>query len=147
MKHIVIFYAAYEASNVKMSVIHEKTSNHDTQDRNSYPSCSVEKVFLKISQILQENTCARVSFLITLQASGTVFFCEFCEIYKNTFYTEQLRTTASDKKEKVCPFTLTTQLNFIISFDRGFWSNYLRELPQLNVTTFTWRSLANYNFS
>ena len=26
--------------------------------------CSVEKVFLEISQNLQENTCARVSFLI-----------------------------------------------------------------------------------
>ena len=30
--------------------------------------CSVEKVFLEISQISQANTCARVSFLIKLQA-------------------------------------------------------------------------------
>ena len=30
--------------------------------------CSVEKVFLKISQNSPENTCARVSFLIKLQA-------------------------------------------------------------------------------
>ena len=30
--------------------------------------CSVKKVFLRISQISQENTCARVSFLIKLQA-------------------------------------------------------------------------------
>ena len=30
--------------------------------------CSVEKVFLKILQYLQESTCARVSFLIKLQA-------------------------------------------------------------------------------
>ena len=29
--------------------------------------CSVKKVFLKISQNLQENTCTRVSFLIKLQ--------------------------------------------------------------------------------
>ena len=29
-----------------------------------------EKVFLEISQNPQENTCARVSFLIKLQASG-----------------------------------------------------------------------------
>ena len=29
-----------------------------------------EKVFLEISQNSQENTCARVSFLIKLQASG-----------------------------------------------------------------------------
>ena len=32
--------------------------------------CSVKKVFLEISQNSQENTCARVSFLIKLQASG-----------------------------------------------------------------------------
>ena len=30
--------------------------------------CSVKKVFLQISQNSQENTCARVSFLIKLQA-------------------------------------------------------------------------------
>ena len=32
--------------------------------------CSVKKVFLKISDNSQENTRARVSFLIKLQASG-----------------------------------------------------------------------------
>ena len=32
--------------------------------------CSVKKVFLEISQNLQENTCAIVSFLIKLQAWG-----------------------------------------------------------------------------
>ena len=32
--------------------------------------CYVEKVFLKISQNSQKNTCARVSFLIKLQASS-----------------------------------------------------------------------------
>ena len=56
--------------------------------------CSVRKVFLQISQYSQENTCARVSFLITLQASGCNFikkealaqalFLEFCEISENT---------------------------------------------------------------
>ena len=32
----------------------------------SHPRCSVKKVFLEISQNLQENTCGRVSFLIKL---------------------------------------------------------------------------------
>ena len=36
--------------------------------RNSHRRCSVEKVFLEISQNSQENTSARVSFLIKLQA-------------------------------------------------------------------------------
>ena len=35
--------------------------------------CSVKKMFLEISQNLQENTWARVSFLIKLQASFSFF--------------------------------------------------------------------------
>ena len=55
----------------------------------------MKKVFLEISQHSQESTCARVSFLIKLQASGLqlikkealamVFSCEFCEISKSAF--------------------------------------------------------------
>ena len=52
--------------------------------------CSVKKVFLEILQNSQENTYARVSFLIKLQtwkkALAQVFSCEFCQISKNTFY-------------------------------------------------------------
>ena len=44
--------------------------------------CSVKKVFLKISQSSEENTWARASFLIKLP----VFSCEYCEIFKNTFF-------------------------------------------------------------
>ena len=44
--------------------------------------CSVKKVFIKISQNSQENTCARVSLLITLQVS------KFLRTY---FLTEHLR--------------------------------------------------------
>ena len=57
--------------------------------------CSVKNVFLKISQNSQENTCARASFLIRLQAETCNFIknktlaqiccCEFCKIFKNTF--------------------------------------------------------------
>ena len=54
--------------------------------------CSIKKVFLQNSQNSQENTCARASFLIKLQARGS---CEFCEIFKNIFFTDYLRTTAS----------------------------------------------------
>ena len=44
----------------------------------------LEKLFLELSENSQEKTCARVSFLIKLQA---------CEISKKTFYTEYLRAT------------------------------------------------------
>ena len=67
--------------------------------------CSIRKVFLKILQNSQENTCTRVLFLIKLQAEACnfikketlaqVFSCEFCEIFKNTFFTGHLRATAS----------------------------------------------------
>ena len=53
-------------------------------------------MLLEISQNSQENTYARDSFLIKLQASSCnfikkeslalVFSCEFCEISKNTFF-------------------------------------------------------------
>ena len=49
-------------------------------------SCSVKKVFLEISQNSKKSTCARVSFSIKLQASGLRFSCEFCKIFKNTFF-------------------------------------------------------------
>ena len=65
-------------------------------------------MFLKISQNSQENTCARLSFLIKLQASfmrkdtlTQVFYCDFWEVFKNTFFTEQLWTTASEILENV----------------------------------------------
>ena len=65
-------------------------------------------MFLEILQISLENTCARVSFLIKLQASGPqpcnfiktetlaqVFSGEFCEVSKKTFFTEHLWATVS----------------------------------------------------
>ena len=50
----------------------------------SHRRCSVKKLFLKISQCSQENTFVGVS----------VFSCESCEIFKNTYFEEHLRTTA-----------------------------------------------------
>ena len=61
-----------------------------------------KKGILRISEHSQENTCARVSFLIKLQALDLqlyyketlrlVFSCEFCEISMNAifFVTEHL---------------------------------------------------------
>ena len=66
-------------------------------------------MFLEILENSQGNTSARVSFLIKLQAEAgvcnfinketlaQVFSCEFCEIHKNTFFTEHLWVTASEE--------------------------------------------------
>ena len=78
-----------------------------------------KQVFLEISQNLQENPYVRLSFLITLQASGLkatllkytlalVFSCKFCKISKNIFFTEDLCTDASKNKLK------------------DFWLNFLK---------------------
>ena len=65
--------------------------------RSSHRRCAIKKGVLKISQNSLENTCARVSFLVKLLACWPeVFFCESCEISKNTSSTEHLWTTASD---------------------------------------------------
>ena len=60
--------------------------------------------YKKTHKIQQENTCERVSFLIKLQALACIFIkketlvqvlsCEFCEIFKNTFFIDQLWMTA-----------------------------------------------------
>ena len=50
---------------------------------------SVKKVLLKISQNSLENAYVGISLLIKLQAPGQVFSCEFSEILKDTFFTEQ----------------------------------------------------------
>ena len=60
-------------------------------------------MFLKLSQNSQKNVHAGVSFLIELQETifkketpSQVLSCEFCEIFKNTLFTEHLRATASN---------------------------------------------------
>ena len=68
------------------------------------PVVFCKKVFLETSQNSQEKTCARVSFLIRLQASGLftkneslaqVFSCEFCDIPKNNFLYRTLPVATS----------------------------------------------------
>ena len=74
-------------------------------------------MFLEILQNSQENTCARVSFLIKLEASGLaqVFCCEFCEIYKNTFFTEHLLVTVSvDTSFEVSFLTISKKYSVLI---------------------------------
>ena len=59
--------------------------------RSSHRRCSVKKVFLKISQNSQENTCDRVSFLIKLQVCHRCFPVNFVKFLRTHFFTERLR--------------------------------------------------------
>ena len=54
---------------VKIVISKETTPLLLKRFRSSHWRCSVKKMFLEISQNSQENTCARISLLIKLQAS------------------------------------------------------------------------------
>ena len=53
-----------------------------------------KKVFFKIFQNLQKNTCVGVS-LLKKETPTQVFSCDFREIFKKTFFTEYLRALTS----------------------------------------------------
>ena len=74
------------------------------------PRCSLKKVFLKVPENLQENTCLESLFnkfaglrpktLLQMRLQQ-VFYCEFCEIFENKFFTEHLQVTASNTQAVV----------------------------------------------
>ena len=67
-------------------------------DKSSHRRCSIKKLFVKISQYSRENTCTEV-FLkksCKCEAPTQMFYCEYCEISKNTYFEEHLRTAASE---------------------------------------------------
>ena len=80
---------------------------------------SVKMVFLEISQNSHENTCARVAFLIKLQACNfikketlaQVFSCEFCEISKDTFLQRTPLVAASIKNATFPQITVLSDAN------------------------------------
>ena len=61
------------------------------------PPVFCKKVFLKISQNLQEKTSARASFLMKLKAEART---EFWEIFNNKLFTKHLWATTYDKFAK-----------------------------------------------
>ena len=54
--------------------------------------CSVKKLFLRILENSQENTCTEVSFYQSYRSP--VLSCEFCEIFKNTYFVKDWWTAA-----------------------------------------------------
>ena len=82
---------------------------HCSGSRSSHQRCSLKKgVLNNIAKFTRKHLCGtKVSFLIKLQAwtcnfikkeaLAQAFSCEFCDIFKNIFFTEHLWTTASEK--------------------------------------------------
>ena len=119
LKETIIFtaYHFYKVTSLVFSsrIITAKKLLHITVREAVVRRCSVEKVFLESSQNSQENTCARVSFLIKLQArkhlcqglqlyykrdSGTgVFLWIFYELSKDNFSYKTLPVAASTMRQ------------------------------------------------
>ena len=71
--------------------------------------CSVKKVFLEISKDSRKNTCARVSFLIKLQASASRCSpANFAKLIRTPFFTEHFWWLLL-KIKMLCTLTLFTQ--------------------------------------
>ena len=79
-----------------------------SKTRSTHLRCSIKKDFLKILQNSQEDSCARFFFnkvagkarnFIKKETLAKVWFCEICEIFKNTFFTEHLWVSASVKSK------------------------------------------------
>ena len=74
-------------------------------------------MFLKISQNLQKNTNTGVSLqapCVNLYLKKTLvqlFFFDFCEIFKNIFFTESLQVTTSGSPESL-PKTYQIDINW-----------------------------------
>ena len=91
-------------SQVVTNFFYEKTSHYwattefYSKTRRSHRGCSVKKDVLRnFAKFTGKQLCQRLNF-IKKESLAQVFSCEFCEISKNTFFTEHLRTTASRKR-------------------------------------------------
>ena len=80
-----------------ISFFKESINTHELRDSEAViRRYSVQKSVLENLQNLQENPCARVSFLISCRPLASnfikkanlaqLFSCEFCEIFKNNFF-------------------------------------------------------------
>ena len=57
----------------------------------------MKKLFLKITQYSQENTCG--VFFQQKEVATQVFSCEYCKIFKKTYFEDYLRKAASERRK------------------------------------------------
>ena len=92
-------YLTYqEMSNINFAELVKNPKMNTTKPNYIYTEavaqrCSVKQVFLEISQNLQENTCARVTFLIKLTKRlwHRFFPVNFAKFLRTSFFTKILR--------------------------------------------------------
>ena len=89
--------------------------------RSSQRRCSVIKGVLRnFAEITWRKTTTGLHF-IKKETPTQVFSCEFCEFFKNTFFTEHLRKTASVAYNLRCLRLLSRVLALVITQIFNFW--------------------------
>ena len=94
-QHQVIIWESWDSQNY--AVIGMQPSH-----RNSYQRCSIKEGFLKnFANLTGKHLWQSLFFnrVVGLSPLAKVFSCEFCKIFKNNFFMEHLRATASDLNE------------------------------------------------
>ena len=76
-----------------------KNAVYLNSQRSSYWRCSIKKVVFKILQYSQENVSSGLGpATLSKRDFNTVAFLwiQYCKIFKNTYFEQHLRTTASE---------------------------------------------------
>ena len=130
---------SWQFSNRRYShtLIKIKTLPAQSEAAKSVPKAFYKKGVLKNSQNWQENTCARVTFLIKLQAWSLWHKC-FPVSLKNTFFHRTPLETASGQFTRSCSNSTHTAWN-VSKYGVFFWSVFSdsdwirRDTPYLSV--------------
>ena len=118
--------------------------------RSSHQRCSMKKgVIRNFTKFTGKHLCQSLFFNKVaglLQTLTQVFSCEFCEISKNTFFTEHIWMAASKKfrfiwmaKLNTCKFTF--EINVIVFF------SFVSDASHHFVVSFWWKSSTTFQFT
>ena len=81
--------------------------------RSSRQKCSVRKGVLgNFTKFTGKHLCQSLFFNKVAETLAQVFSCEFCQISKNTFFTEHLRATASTYMRRIDTHQLSNHRNY-----------------------------------
>ena len=72
-----------------------------------------------LTKFTGKHLCQSLFFNKVAETLAQVFSCEFCQISKNTFFTEHLRVTLSKKR----PWHRSFPVNFVKFLRTTFWLN------------------------
>ena len=140
-------------SNIQRSLFYDRDSNKP--GRSWFCRCPTTcKVILAVhtkNHTRSDSTCIpQVCNLIKKESVAQVFSCEFWEISKNTFFTEHLRTTASESSSESCQIQQTRGCLDILLINRIKITRLrnsetrLRNCAEKTCVSYTLREVSKY---